>query len=164
MPSLLSIFANDARRIARAFPAMWNDAREQECLDCSISLFSAASFDVRRSVPAEYLLVLANGTSQPRLCKILIDIYKRDRPVHPEGHYAWFERSFRLAPGRSCEIKLTYDWLEHAEFILDGAALPPDGFWRSDCSALGRYAVHAVALGGGGNRSEDVFIIQDLKP
>jgi hypothetical protein len=164
MPSVLSILAHDVKRVVRALPVMWNHVREPERLDCSISLFSAASIDARQSLQAEYFLVLANSMSQPLLCKLLLEIYKRDRPIHPEGHYAWFERSFRLAPGRSCEIKLTYDWLEHAEFIVDGAALPPDGFWRGDCNAVGRYAVHAVVFGGGSNRSEALFIVQDLKP
>jgi hypothetical protein len=161
--SLLSIIAHDVRRIVHAIPIMCNDVCKQERIDCSISLFSAASFDALRSLPTEYSLVLANSTSQPLLRKILIDIYKRDRPVHPEGHYAWFARSFRLPPGKSCEIKLTYDWLGHARFILDGLALSPDGFWRGECNALGRYEVHAVLFDGGGNRSEDLFIVQDLK-
>jgi hypothetical protein len=164
MPRLLSIIANDARRIVRAIPIMWNNVRNRECIDCSISLFSAASFDVLRSVPAEYSLVLANSTSQPLLRRILIEIYKRNRPVHPEGYYAWFDKSFRLPPGESSEIRLTYDWLEHARFILKDIALPPDGFWRGDCNTPGRYAVHAVLFDGGGNRSEDLFIVQDLKP
>jgi hypothetical protein len=164
MPSLLSIIAHDARRIVRAIPVTWNDVREQERIDCSISLFSAASFDALRSLPAEYSLVLANSASQPLLRKILIDIYKRNCPIHPEGHFAWFDRSFLLPPGKSCEIKLTYDWLEHARFVLDGVALPPDSFWRGDCNAPGRYVVHAVLFDGGGNRSEDLFIVQGLKP
>jgi hypothetical protein len=164
LPSLLSVVAHDARRIVRAIPVMWNDVREQERIDCSISLFSAASFVAVPSLTTEYFLVLANDTSQPLLRKILIDIYKCNRPVHPEGHYAWFDRSFRLPPGKSCEIKLTYDWLGHARFILDGVALSPDGFWRGDCNAVGRYAVHAVLFDAGGNRSEELFIVQDLKP
>jgi hypothetical protein len=164
MRNFISIIAHDAKRIIRAFPVRWNDVRERECIDCSISLFCAASFDVLRSLPAEYSLVIANSTSRPLLRKIVIDIYKRDHPVHPEGHYAWFDRSFRLPAGKSCEIKFTYDWLEHAGFILDGVALPPDGFWRGDCNAPGRYAVHAVLVDGGGNRSEDLFVVQDLKP
>jgi hypothetical protein len=164
MRRLLSIIANDAWRIVRAIPVMCHDVCKQERIDCSISLFSAASFDAVRSLPSKYSLVVTNNTSQPLLRKILIYIYKRNSPVHPEGHYASFDRSFRLAPGKSCEIKLTYDWVKHARFIFEGVALLPDNFWRGECNTPGRYAVHAALFEADGKRCENLFIVQDLVP
>ena len=160
----LSAISHDVKRIARAIPGIWDYVRKPDHVDCSISLFSAASFDALRSVPAEYSLAVANNTSRPLFRKILIDIYGHDHPVHPEGHYAWFEKTFFLLPGRSCEITLMYDWLELVSFTVDGAEFPPDDRWRGNNNALGRYAVHAVLFDGSGHHFEDLFILQDLRP
>jgi hypothetical protein len=160
----LSIISHDLKRIVRAVPGICDYIRKPDRVDCSLSLFAAASFDVTRSLLAEYSLDLANGTSQPLSCKILIEIYKCDRPVHPEGHYARFEKSLHLLPGKSCKIRLTYDWLKLAWFILDGVALPPDDLWRGYCNAPGRYAVQAVLFDGSGNQFENLCVIQELKP
>jgi hypothetical protein len=153
----------DGMRVAHAIPGIWDYIRKDERIDASLSLFSATSFDVVRSLPAQYSVVLANGTSQLLSRKILIDIYKRDLPVHPEGHHAWFVKSFHLLPGRSYDITITYDWVKHACFALDGVALPPDDHWLGDCHGLGRYAIHAVLSDGSGNQLEHLFIVQDLK-
>jgi hypothetical protein len=159
---LFSVF-HDVKQIVRAIPTMWKYLRQQERIDCSISLFSAASSDAFLSLPTEYSLVLANDTSRPLVRKILIDIYRRHRPVHPDGHYAWFHKTFRLLPRTSCVITVTYDWIDAVRFVLNGVALSPDGFWRGDCSAPGPYAVQAVLFDAADNHAELVFIIQDLK-
>ncbi len=160
--SLVSTVFRDSKLVLQGIRSFLRERRTEEHIECSISLLTAPSYDVHRSQPVLCSVSLANNTDRPLGRKLRIDIRLRASGSHPDGRYASFSKVFQLLPGVSTDLKIKYDWADHAFFVTDAAELPPDEFRRGPAAASGRYEVHAILLDSAGNPEEDLFIVQNL--
>lgn len=133
-----------------------------EHIPIAISSFATNSMYVNRGEGKVYEVVLSNNSSNALLVRLVIDFYLKDRPVHPHGHHAYFEKRVVVSPVTSQSIKFTYHWKERAEFEIDGVNLLPDNIWRGECNINSRYLVHAVLLDNEGTPFDQLTIIQEV--
>jgi hypothetical protein len=136
--------ARDVLGSLRGIAAMLRWSAQPDPIAVAIASFRAASQRARRGEENVYELVLANVRSTDRVVRVLIDIYRRDDPTHPRGHYAYFEKTLLARRKRSQTVLITYDWNERAEVIVEGVTLPVDSLWRGSCDDAGAYYLHAT--------------------
>jgi len=128
----------------------------------SLSLFSAGSKSVRWGQDADYMVALINNTDKPIWVRLLIDIYFKNKPVHPEGHHAYFEKMVFIPPSVSQEIRFAYNWKDKGWFEIKGVTLDPDHIWKGDCKINGRYFVYAILQDNGGRIIDQLTIVQEV--
>ncbi|MFI5251115.1 MAG: hypothetical protein ACHQQQ_01675 [Bacteroidota bacterium] len=137
-------------------------AREVDSVPASISIFSCDKPTVRLNQISEYRLILANNSPQDFYVKILIDIYRKEHPVHPEGHFAYFSKSLYLPKMQPLTITVAYDWNREACIVIDDAQCSPEEFWRGTVSEKGVYYINASLYHGGDKSLERLMLAQEL--
>lgn len=153
---------NDRQRITTGLQSFWRHFRTADHISLSLARFSAASAVAREGGRNTYECLVANNTGEHRWVKLLIDIYLKDRQVHPEGHYAYFTKSIYVR-SKDCEhVRVTYDWNDRAAFCLDGLEFPADDLWRGSCREEKHYMIKASLLNEDGIEYEGLQLIQNL--
>ena len=117
---------------------------------------------VKQGEPNKYVCVLTNNTARNCWARLLIDIYLKDNPVHPGGHYAYFAKNIHIGSKQSQKIELAYDWNDAAFFYVDGLKLIPDDIWRGFCMARTQYVVRALLKNEDGQPYEQLQLVQSL--
>jgi hypothetical protein len=128
----------------------------------SLSRFSAASASVRQGETAAYQIKLLNQSQAHLWLGLVVDIYSRENPVHPDGHHAYFRKEL-FVPGRaSRELAFHYNWRDLAAFVIDGIAFAPDSAWFGPCRAPAGYLVRAQLHSEEGDLVEELQLLQRL--
>ena|SRR5947209_3087052 len=152
----------DRKKIITGLHSLWRYCRTRDDISLSLSRFSSDSALAKEGGLNCYECLVANNTTQHRWVKLLIDIYLKDYPVHPEGHYAYLAKRIYVRSGECQAIELRYNWNDRGSFSLNGMVLPPDDLWRGGCRAQKQYVVKALLLDDGGEIYEDLQIVQSL--
>jgi hypothetical protein len=153
----------DIGAIATGLRALIRHARTPDAVPpVAVSVLSAAQGTARPGDVSLYNLVLTNNTEGPRWLHVLIDIYKRDNAVHPEGHYAYFDKWVHVGEHASLPVSFSYDWANDATFEIEGVDLPADGVWRGDCRTSGLYEIKAILLSEDGSPRNALGVVQNL--
>jgi hypothetical protein len=153
----------DAKRTRNGLRAMREYGRTADDFNFGISLFAAGSLHARVGQPSHWRIELANAARQHRWVRLLLDIYLKDHPVHPDGHYAYFEKKVFVPARAQQPVVVRYDWQQAPELVIDGVALGPDDYWRGDCAAAGAYLVKAVLLSDAGKAFDEYALVQRLQ-
>jgi hypothetical protein len=153
---------HDFKSLIAGIPVFIRFTREAEDIQVSISSFSTASHAVSKGHECTYEIVLANTTSVDRFQKLLIDIYAKDRPVHPEGHHAYFMKSCLITKRGSTILRFTYDWNDAASFYLDSVRLAPDMSWQGARTTEEKYLIRAVLFDINERPCEELTLVQSL--
>ncbi|MBI5675433.1 MAG: hypothetical protein HZC48_06350 [Nitrospirae bacterium] len=133
-----------------------------ENVPVSLSLFSSASYKTETGRACRYDVSIANNTPQGLWINFLIDIYQKNNPAHPEGHYAYYEKRVYLQTQASQKIKIIYDWEKPPLFDIDGTVFSPDNSWRGSLKEKGKYLLHAILKAEDGNFIEQLTLIQEV--
>jgi hypothetical protein len=160
--SKLRIVIHDTKLIFSKLPNLVRYARDIDSISSSISIFSAETNKVKFGEIQKYHLIILNNTNTNEFYKLVIDIYFKDNPVHPQGHYTFFEKNILLPPKSNEAIKLYFNWNQTAVFIVQDVPLVPDSFWRGDCKLPGRYYVRALLYNTKHDLVEELFLVQEL--
>ncbi len=163
MLSLLQTGLHDARMMLSGVRKLARYYREPDPPPESISMFLASTSIVKKGVPARYQLTLANVSTHHAFCRFVVDIYYKDNPVHPEGHYGYFEKSLILEKETSTVVDIEYDWNDSVSTAVNGTPSGPGSAWRGLCSLPGFYYVRAFLFDHSGSNLEEVFVIQELR-
>jgi len=126
-----------------------------------LSLFTSESLSIKKDGPSTYEVVLTNNTHKSLWVKLLIDIYSKDNPVHPEGHHAYFERRIFLEQKKAEKIIISYDWKKEMSFKIRGVLFAPEGHWYGNCDLKGKFLMHAVLVGKEGKHIDMLTIVQE---
>ena len=145
----------DFKRIIYGIINLARYSLSDEKVPVSLSLFSSASFKTETGRECHYDISIANSAPQGLWINLLLDIYQKDNPIHPEGHYAYYEKSVYLQAQASQKIKIMYDWKKPPLFDIDGTVFSPDNSWRGSLNVEGKYIINAILKG-----EENIFIEQ----
>lgn len=151
--------------LGRTISGIINFARyslSDENVPVSLSLFASASFQTETGRECRYDISIANNTPQGLWTNLLLDIYQKDNPTHPEGHYAYYEKKVYLQAQASQKIKIIYDWEKPMLFDIDGTVFSPDNSWRGSIKEKGKYLLHAILKAEDGNLIEQLTLIQEV--
>jgi hypothetical protein len=105
----------------------------------SLSQFNTSSPETRPGKECLYEATIANNTASSLWIRLLFNIYLSSNPVHPEGHYAYYEKRIFVQAHEDQRVKITYDWNDHAIFEIDGIQFNPDNAWSGSCNNKGKY-------------------------
>lgn len=161
--SLVRTGLNDTRLMISGALKLVRDVRDPDPVTLSMSLFLASSATVKEGMPAKYQIALANMTQQHKLCKLVIDLYLKDDPTHPQGHYGFFEKMVVLEKLTGTAVDIEYDWDKAATVTINGAFAGSAVMWRGPCSRPGTYRVSALLFDHSGSKIEDLYVIQELR-
>lgn len=161
---MLTIFWNDTKRIFSGLFSLLRYIFEREEISLSLSLFSTDSQNSRMGETSTYELILVNNSNNTLWARVLLDFYKKDNPVHPDGHLAYFEKKVLVKKRTNEKIVMYFNWQNDARFEIDGVISGPDGTWHGNCELSGTYNVFAVLLNETGNQLETLTIIQSITP
>lgn len=152
----------DALSSLRGVAAMVRWSTQRDDLAVALASFRAHSARACAGEANAYELVLANASGTDIVARVLIDLYVRDEPTHPHGHYAFFEKVLLVRQKRAQSVAITYDWQSGAQFSVEGVVLPADALWRGACDRAGLYVVHAVLLNPGASAAQPLSLVQEL--
>jgi hypothetical protein len=153
---------NDVDKALAGIMALGQYLTTPDDVRASISVFSAKSGAVRAGEPTQYEIKLVNNTRQHCWLKLIVDIYLKENPVHPEGHRAYFAKAVFATSRAIQNVVFIYDWQEKAAFAIDGVLLPVDDAWFGLCKAKETYLVRAILRSMEGNLFEDLLLVQRL--
>jgi hypothetical protein len=146
----------------RGVAAMLRWSAQREDVAVALASFRTHAMRAHAEDTSAYELTLANASSADVAAHVLIDLYRRDDASHPQGHYAFFEKTLLVRRQRALAVLITYDWQRRARFVVDGVGLAADVFWRGPCDDRGTYHVHAVLLGPGDVAAQRLSLVQEL--
>jgi len=152
----------DLRRVISGIINFARYSLSDEKVPVSLSLLSSASFKTEAGRECRYDVSMANNTPQGLWTNLLLDIYQKDNPAHPEGHYAYYEKRVYLQARASQKIKIIYDWEKPPLFDIDGTVFSPDNSWRGSLNAEGKYIINAILKGEENIFIEQLTLIQEL--
>lgn len=153
---------DDLDKALQGFLALVEHFKASEPVTLSLSQFLAESASVRKGRTAAYQVKLVNNSKEHLWLGLLVDIYLKENPIHPEGHHGYFSKEI-LVPSRSSqEVAFHYNWRELAVFVIDGISFPPDSTWFGPCSMPASYLVRAQLYSEGGDLVEELPLLQRL--
>lgn len=161
---MLIILWNDTKRILSGFFALLRYIIEREEISLSLSLFSTDSQNSQIGKTSAFELTLANNSNEDLWARVLLDFYRKDNPIHPDGHRAYFVKKVFVKNRTSQKIVMHYNWQEDARFEIDGVISAPDSTWHGNAEVSGKYQVFAVLLNETGKTVETLTIIQSITP
>ena len=161
---MLTILWNDTKRIFSGFFALLRYIFEREEISLSLSLFSTDSQNSQIGKTSAFELTLANNSNEDLWGRVLLDFYRKDNPIHPDGHLAYFEKKVFVKNRTNQKIVMHYNWQEDARFEIDGVISAPDSTWHGNGEVSGKYQVFAVLLNETGKTLETLTIIQSITP
>ena len=150
--------------ILSGFFALLRYIIEREEISLSLSLFSTDSQNSQIGKTSAFELTLANNSNKDLWSRVLLDFYRKDNPIHPDGHLAYFEKKVFVKNRTNQKIVMYYNWQEDARFEIDGFISEPDSTWHGKCEVSGKYQVFAVLLNETGKTLETLTIIQSITP
>lgn len=152
----------DIKKIFFGFTNLVRCAYSQERLSVNLAYFSASSPSAHKNSTNSYDVVLANSTNSGVWVTLLFDLYLKENPTHPKGHYAYFGKKIFVKRRESQKVGIRYNWDSDLTFDIDGIILKPDTFWQGPCQTNGYYFVKAVLLNPKGVPYDQLNIIQDV--
>jgi hypothetical protein len=161
---MLTILWNDTKRIFSGLFALLSYVYVREEISLSLSLFSTDSQNSQIGKTSVFELTLANNSREDLRARVLFDFYRKDNPIHTDGHLAYFEKKVFVKNRASQKIVMHYNWQEDARFEIDGVISAPDSTWRGSGEVSGKYRVFAVLLDETGKTVETLTIIQSIIP
>jgi len=159
---MLTILRNDTKRIFTGFFELLRYIFEREEISLSLSLFSTDSHNSQIGKTSAFELTLANNSNEDLWGRILFDFYRKDNPIHPDDHLAYFEKKVFVKNRTNQKIVMHYNWQEDARFEIDGVISEPDSTWHGNGEVSGKYQVFAVLLNETGKTVETLTIIQSI--
>lgn len=155
-------FVGDLKKTITGITALIRHFLSSDDISTSLSLFSSSSILAKEGKESNYEITLANNTASPCWARLLIDIYLKNNPVHPEGHRAYFEKKIFITSRENQRIKISYNWKDKTIFEINGVSLNPDNVWRGECETKGKYFVKAVLLNEEGKPFDQLTIVQNV--
>lgn len=152
----------DLRRIISGIINFTRYSLYDEKVPVSLSLFSSSSFKTEKGRECCYDISIANTASQGIWTDLFLDIYQKDNPKHPEGHYAYYEKRVYLRARESQKIKIIYNWDPPPLFDIEGTAFSPDNSWRGSLNERGTYLLQAILKTEDGNFIEQLTLMQEV--
>jgi hypothetical protein len=156
-----TVIGDIKRLLSGAFNLTWY-LLSKDKVTVSLSQFNTASPETRPGKECLYEATIANNTASSLWVRLLFDIYLSSNPVHPEGHYAYYEKRIFVQAHEDQRVKITYDWNDQAIFEIDGIQFHPGNAWRGSCSSKDKYLINAVLLDEDGNTYEKLTLVQGL--
>lgn len=156
-------FLIDVWKVFRGFCSIIRYIIFKERITASLSSFSAEEGYVNFYKTNIYKIKFLNNACEPKWFDLVIDIYYKDNPVHPEGHYAYFSKKVFAGKLESKTMLFSYDWQNNALFFIDNISLPPDNQWIGNCTKQGFYHVKIILKNMSNNFIVDeLFITQEM--
>lgn len=152
----------DFRRIVSGIINLARYYFSNESVRFSLSLFTSSSFKAETGRACRYDVSIANNTPQGLWTNLLMDIYQKDNQVHPEGHYAYYEKRIYLQAQASQKVKITYDWEKPPLFDIDGTVFSPDNSWQGRLKTGGKYTISAILKGEDNMFIEQLTLMQEV--
>lgn len=128
----------------------------------SLSQFSTVYSEAEIGKESIYEAIISNNTNKNLWLKLLVDIYVLNNQVHPEGHYAYFEKSIFIQAHECIKNKIIYNWLDNAIFEIDGVQFYPNNEWNGCCDLKGKYIIIALLRDENGNTYEKLTLVQEV--
>lgn len=157
------IVVNDLNRIIKGFFKVIRYFLSRDEIPVDLSLFSTNTGVIEKGKFCKYEIIIANNDLQHLWVRLLIDIYLKSNPHHPEGHYAYFEKRIFVKSHESQSVEFYYNWDNNVLFNIDGISMNPDTTWKGSCKTKDKYFVHALLLNEEGNLFNRLTVIQELR-
>ena len=158
---MISVLRDAGNVISGFFAILWYSISKDK-IKLSLSLFTTTSPVVRQGRHCPYNISICNVSEQNAWVRLIIDIYLKENPVHPEGHYGCFEKAIFMRAHQSLSLRIIYDWDEYASIYIDDVSFEPDVFWSGDCQFKGKYLVKALLLDKTGEAFSELSLVQNL--
>ena len=152
----------DIRRTVCGIGSLIKYCFEKDDISLALSLFSANSSSIRAGNTYTYDVIIINNTAQDIRARLLFDIYLKNKPVHPEGHFAYYVKNIFIRSHQSSSAVISYNWNDCLKFTIDGHITDPDNVWRGVCSSKGAYLIQAALLDEHGTCLDKLTIAQQL--
>ena len=159
----IKLFVKDLNNIISGLGLLLKYCFSKDDITLALSLFSANSFIVRCGSTYTYEVIIVNNTDRDIGLKLMLDIYLKSNPVHPEGHYAYYVKNIFIKTHEVKHVDFSYNWENHAQFVIDGTVAQSDDLWRGICAVKGMYCVHALLLNEQHTCIDKLTIIQHLE-
>ena len=160
--NLLRSSPDDIEKTMQGLLALAQHLKCKEEVAISLALFRARSASVRKGEIAEYAFKLVNNSKEHLWLGLLVGIYPRENPVHPQGHHAYFRKEIFVPSRSSQELAFHYNWRDSAAFIIDAIPFAPDSGWFGPYDEPARYLVCARLYGADAEPIEELPLLQRL--
>jgi hypothetical protein len=160
--SQFKVVLQDIIRIFSGACALISYCFSKDNIPVALSQFSTESFFVIPGNTYSYDLHICNDTGTNAAVKLLVDIYAKELPVHPEGHYAYYSKNIYLTAHESKHLVVSYNWIDSFAIRIDELSHMPDDSWRGTCRQKGAYLIQAILLNEHGQRLDGLSIVQQL--
>ena len=158
---MINILRDAGDVIRGLFAVLWY-AISKDKIKLSLSLFITTSPVVRCGHRYPYNISICNASDQEAWVRLIIDIYSKEKPVHPDGHYSYFEKTVFVRAQQSQTIKIIYDWKDYVRIDIEDISFDADVFWSGDCQFKGKYLVKALLLNKSGEAFSELSLVQNL--
>ena len=158
----LWMVGHDLRRLARGANAFLRALVAKEDLIGGLGLFSTVSTITTKGQAHQYVVRIANAR---RMCVeflLTFHIQAAHLSVPCQGYYASFTKKLSIQPRRSSTLTIQYDWMDQADFRVDGCSFPPDDFSRGEIDTPQLYAVKVLLGDPTGAQLDELTIYQEL--
>jgi hypothetical protein len=149
-------------RTLRGAAAFLQHLSARQDLDVAFGLLVAESSVAKKGERNDYRLRIANATCAPRSLFVAISLGVANAPERAEDRYAHFTTSLTVRPATSTTLTLRYDWIDEAQFCVDGTVLQSEGPWRGALGMPNLYAVTATLQDTEGRRLDELTVYQTL--
>jgi hypothetical protein len=154
----------ELRRLFRGVRTLQAHCTTPDHVPLSISLLRAPGAEVAEGEVMNYELVLANSTGEHQWAKVVVDIYNKKDPSHPNGHFGYFSKRIFLRARQAQKVAMVFNWSEAAWFAIDGVNLAPDGIWIGSCRKSGIYWFKALLFAADNQPAEELVLAQNFRP
>lgn len=152
----------DTFNVVKGFFAVLSYAITKDQISLGLSHFSTTFRVVKLGYHCTYQVGICNITEKNEWVRMLFDIYLKKNPVHPEGHYAYFEKTIYVKAQESQQVNINYDWKDNVVIDIDDVSFDPDIFWSGECVSMGKYVVKALLYDEKGEVFDELKLIQKL--
>jgi hypothetical protein len=158
---VIDIFRDAGKVVKGLFSIFWYGISKDK-ISVSLSVFRTNSQVVKQGDNCTYEIGICNISKHSITVKFLFDIYLKENPVHPNGHYGYFEKSIFVQAHKSQDFRIIYDWKDYAVIDIDDITLEPDVFWCGECESKGKFIVRALLLDEKGETFDELTLVQNL--
>jgi len=158
----MNIILRDIKQIIHDIGLLIKYCFSRDEISLVLSLLSVNSFIATPGIISNYEVQITNNTSQETMIKLVLDIYLKSNPQHPEGHYSYFAKNIIMPAYKSKLIMITYNWVDKVQFTFDNYSGNPDDFWQGSCDEKETYIVKALLIDSQGTSRDILTINQQL--